>query len=385
MATATFSSLPAEIHVSIAEDCETKDLVNLCRTSRLMNERCRHIIYRHVNLLSDPYKQGHSDFLAPLFDRQQQFIETLLSHPGHGKYVQFLKGTISIPSFGGGNFLGEDIAPVEEWWRAIQSLTHIRSVHIASRDGFENSMVVPVKQFPNDLLRFTTSVRLIGRMQYGLAKSILNAVNPAALEHLCLDMVQDHMMSRPQGGNIPGNSGEDGRIIADGLMSGLLTTLTGRCTALRILILRRFGTHGDISRRLRYPYAWHTAADEAAYVEWASFVRSIQGTVENFIFEQADKLPPYYWSIHNRTIPTIRAMDERFRRLLFPAIVLGNWPCLTNIELRGVGGWNNQGEQAEMRTELRALLGQDANIVVEAEAQNPQENPQDIQEPFFWD
>lgn len=62
-----------------------------------------------------------------------------------------------------------------------------------------------------------------------------------------------------------GDEGEDGRILASGEISGLLTPLTDRCTALQALNLRRTA-EGSNDRH------WHIAADQASYLEWASFI-----------------------------------------------------------------------------------------------------------------
>lgn len=165
----------------------------------------------------------------------------------------------------------------EELRRAMHSLTHVQGVDIASKTDFDYRLPVPKNQLPNDFFQSATSVRLAGSMQYGLVKPILNAINPATLKHLCLDRVQDVFKIGPV---VPGDRGDDGRIIALGVTSGLLTTLTGRCTALRTLILRRAGQGHSIHR-------WHAAAEEASYIEWASFIPSVQGTVEKFKFEQS--------------------------------------------------------------------------------------------------
>lgn len=66
-------------------------------------------------------------------------------------------------------------------------------------------------------------------------------------------------------------------------MLGFLTTLTDHCTGLRTLVLSRIG-------HARENMIWDTAAEEASYVEWASFIRSVQGTVEKLAFEQRKHL-----------------------------------------------------------------------------------------------
>ena len=55
-------------------------------------------------------------------------------------------------------------------------------------------------------------------MQYGLVKLILNAVNPALLRHLYLDLVRERYTRQRQGRIMPGDMGEDRRIVARGVM-----------------------------------------------------------------------------------------------------------------------------------------------------------------------
>lgn len=363
MATDAFSNLPVEIHVIIAEFCGNNDLFNLCLTSKWVNEICWPILYRHVDLrfgrtcLHDFLDGKHPGLLKALLKRQQQFVYTLLSHPEYGKHVQSLKGELCIPSLNDYPRLGKERISDRKLWRAMRSLTHVQSVDIASIDSSASPMSVPKQKFPKDLFQSATSVTLVGHMQYGLAKSILNAINPAMLKYLCLDVVQEYEVENPKGRIRPGDMGEDGQIIALGVMSGLLTTLTGRCTALRTLILRRKGELMDLTERTEL-YRWDEAADEAAYIEWASFIRSVQGTLEKFTFEHVEDRMYY------RPCPVFRYMDERFLRFILPNIVSGNWPCLTMIELRGLEDLNGQRNQAQLEVELRAVLGESVKIVL---------------------
>lgn len=261
MAPITFSALLAEIYVRIADHCENSDLINLCITSKLLNERCLRVLYHHVHLVFGQPGLDYSRMLDAVRKRQQQFVFTLLRYPEYGKNVRFFKSTLCISSLNHRHSLGEDMISDEELWRAMHSLTHVQGVDIASRTDFNYRLPVPKNKLPNGLFQSATSVRLAGSMQYGLARSILNAINPATLKHLCLDRVQDVFDIGPV---VPGDRGDDGRTIALGVTSGLLTTLTGRCTALRTLILRRVGQGHSIHR-------WHAAAEEASYIEWASF------------------------------------------------------------------------------------------------------------------
>ena len=369
MTVTTFIILPAEIQISIAKLCKNDDLINLCLTSRLVKERCLPVLYRHVLLQFNPKGLGirsYQDLLQKMGDlrkRQQRFVHTVLSHPEYGKQVRSLEGMLCIPRLDDWQDFGAIKISEEDFWRALLSMTVIQCVDISSRFFFNDCVSVLLKQPPTNLFHSATSVRLVGRMQYRLAKLILDGINPATLKHLCLDMVQDRRNGQQDGAFEPGDRGEDGRIVALGVISGLLITLTGRCTALRTLILRRIGHVED-------GIGWHTAAEEASYTEWASFIRSVNGTVEKFMFEQAgeDLLRPR--RVFGMPYPAWIIMDDAFRRLILPAIVSGKWPCMTHIELGGVGGSMGQDEKTALKTELRAVLGANTEIVVKENARS---------------
>ena len=355
---ATFPTLPLEIHDSIAKHCDQNDLFNLCCTSKWLNESCLPVLYRHVDLRHDGhgvqsnYKQDQTRLVDE--GKQERFAHTLQIHPEYGKHVRSFKGTLCVPS---SHTFHITTLTDEQFWRALQSLTHVQIVDLGSRNRLAYRMTSSMLQPPINLFRSATSVTLVGRIQYDLAKSILGAINPATLQYLCLDMVQECEVGETKRIYVPGDRDENGRIIALGAVSGLLTTLTGGCTALRTLILRRIGQR-------RHGHGWHALAEEASYIEWASFIRSVQGTVEKFKFEHAGD------TVRERLYPTdeplpLRIMDERFRRLILPTIVSGNWPHLTRIELQGVRSVNDQVGNATLAMELRDFLGENLEIVVE--------------------
>lgn len=372
MATATFSSLPAELHTSIANQCDNNDLINLCLTSKWVNERCLPALYRHVDLQFDRYNLGVVDsqdqMLDALVKRQQQFVHTMLDHPEYGKHVRSLKGKLCIPGFDDIHDFGDDLISEEDLWRAMQSLTQVQRVDVAAITIVDYSMKVPNMDFTTGLFQSATSIRLVGCVQYGLAKSILQAINPATLKNLCLDMVQDPKL-KPRFGSRPGDTGEDGRLIAMGATSGLLTELTSRCTALQTLVLRRIG-------QIKVGDGWHAAAEEESYVEWASFIGSVRGTLQEFTFEQAAGWLRHYCQYRYEARPASRIMDERFRRLVLPTIVSEKWPCLTKMDLRGV----REDEKTSLPMVLGAILGEDAEVVVEEEARFVY----DYREPYRW-
>lgn len=373
MATATFLGLPAEVHVAIARYCTNSDLINLCRTCKRTNERCLHVLYRHVDLQgvqSDEVSAAHREDrqLSDSYMRQQRWVRTLLSHPEYGKHVRSFNGTLLRRK----SFLfarsGEKMISEEELWGAMLLLTHVQSVNVGAILRFRYLASALPMNIPNHLFQSATSVTLAGKMPYNLAKTILGAINPAMLKHLCLDMVQD--FKSDQQGYSPGTRGEDGRIVAHGAMTGLLPILTGRCTSLRTLILRRLGQTDDLGDG-----DWHAAAaaEETSYVEWASFIRSVRGTVEKFTFEHSRR---FIRSVRStNTVLPFKIMDEKFGRLLFPTIVLGIWPCLTLIELKGVRGSDVQGGTAGLTMELRAVLGLKTWVVVTEQGQFFEDRP----------
>ena len=195
------------------------------------------------------------------------------------------------------------------------------------------------KCIPAGLFQSVKSVSLVGEIQFSLAKSILNGTSPATLNHLCLDLVPDLRIGGSRPRFVPQDKGEKARIIELAVVHWLLTPLTGRFTALRTLRLRTTATYRD-------HHPWYDAAWEASYVEWASFIGSVKGTVEKFMCEQVVEMQ-YNQPLCSIT-PRHEIVNERFQRLVLPTIVSGNWTCLDTIELRGIESSNGQGELAKI-------------------------------------
>lgn len=347
----TFESLPAEIHVGIAEQCEQPDLFNICLVSLSMNRRCSHVLYRHVDLLRDQpstmnnLPKAESNRIYDVLQRQHHLISTLLCFPEYGQCVRSIRTKL------GDGFTGLRGQDAGETWQAMRTLTQLHSVELGSRTK-DSSYLNGTTPLPRNLFQSATSVTLVGHMEYNVAKAILNALDSARLTYLCLNMVQENDIENFSPVHVPGNLSEDGRIVAYGATTGLLKLLTGRCSALRTLILRRRG-------QIENGPQWHAAAEDASYMEWGSFLCSVQSTVEQFTFEQAAR-----WTQdaeRKGADSTSRIMDDRFRRLILSAIVSRSWPCLTLIELQGV---RSQDGGAGLTMELRAAVGANAKIVV---------------------
>lgn len=182
------------------------------------------------------------------------------------------KGSLWRPESDLCHVLGHNALSDEEWWRAMRALSHVRRLQIGHGSDLANRTGEPLTRIPNQLFQSAISVKHIGRMRYNPTKSILSAVNPATLSCLDLDMVQDHDVGMFRQGNVPGDGLGGGRIVTHGATSGLLSMLTGHCTALRTLTLRRIGQKQEVT-------VWRSGAEEASYPQWASFIYPVKGTV----------------------------------------------------------------------------------------------------------
>ncbi|MCJ1429789.1 hypothetical protein MMC29_007704 [Sticta canariensis] len=354
MVTITFSSLPAEIHDGIASYCGTNDLKSLCLTSKWMNEIVFRALYRYVDLQVDSDNVKLRFGIISPRRAQQQFVHTLLSHPEYGKEVRSLKTSGYIPIFQNGR---KDMRAEENFWRAMLSLTHVQSVDLNSKPAMSDDGTITATQIdnmPRQLFRSVTSIKLAGMMPYGPARSILSTINPATLKYLFLDRVDGYSTEKDENGREKRR--EDRTYIYKLVSPGLLTTLTGRCTALQTLILRRVGHFRQIQ-------SFDKAVEEASYTECASFIRSVQAIVKEFTFDHFENEPS---DMENKIgdLP-FRVMDERFLRLVLPTIVSSNWPCLTMMQLRGIRTLNGQDGKVALTMQLEAILGRDAKIVVE--------------------
>ncbi|MCJ1469802.1 hypothetical protein MMC07_008444 [Pseudocyphellaria aurata] len=364
MVAATFSALPAEIHVAIARYCSNNELINLCRTCKQTNERCLHVLYRHVDLQGDRYDEIFAPFRAERqvtnsYKRQHRFVRALLSHPEYGTYVRSFNGPLFKWSIHIPTGIRETMISENELWGALLLLTRVQSINVGAislltSGHFTSEFTLNI---PSRLFQSATSVTLAGYMEYNLAKTILNAIDPAMLKHLGLDMVRD--LTRGKTPHLTRERGQDGLFVADDATTGLLPILRGRCTSLRTVRLRTLG-------EIEVPHvpSWE-AAEEARCVELASFIRSVQATVEEFTYEHDGRT--------RKTNTTLRAVDERFGRLVFPTIVSGIWPCLTSIELKGVRDSTIHGGTAEMTKQLKAALGVKICVIVREPGQFTEE------------
>ncbi|MCJ1467564.1 hypothetical protein MMC07_006189 [Pseudocyphellaria aurata] len=347
MAKLTFSSLPVEVHVRIAEQCETNDLVNLCRASKGMKERCTRVLYRHVDLnLRVPNRDLASHNLlensAPTRAlekfrakegvlKEWMFACTLKPWPECAKYFRSYKEHLPecakyVRSYKGqlrDSFSVLGFREEARLWNALKTLTHVRHVEV----DFRHHDTLNNDQIPHGLFPSATSLALIGYLEFLHAdQSFLYVADPAMLTRLCFTMIHYHDLE-VYGRHA--NPSLDRQQFMYGRVPGLLSSLTGKCSSLRSLTLRRKHQNNNTE-------AWWLAAEDLSYKECASFLTSIQSTLEEFTFEQTPR-----WPIGADQKPDFelsRTSDTRFRRIILPVLLRAarTWPRITAITLHGV-------------------------------------------------
>ncbi|MCJ1461992.1 hypothetical protein MMC07_000592 [Pseudocyphellaria aurata] len=358
----TFSTFPPEIHVSIAEHCGSSDLLNLCFTSKWVYERCLRVLYRHVDLehtapRSFPRPHEELEQLNDVFQKQQGVVNTLLRHPEYGKHVRSWNGALYMPTVDLQSRRCSGGISEEQLWRAVELLTHVESVRAGTRNKFVANWTVLTTRIPAVLFPSATSVTLVGYIQSGIAKSILQSINPALLRYICLDFVRKCGKTSMSPRTGPWETAGVGRVAPLGVPRGLLMMLTGRCTALRTLTLRRLG-------QIEEGPQWNAVAEEASYVEWAHFIRSVRGTVQRFTFEQ---IAVTQWLTLLDADQRPRIMDEKFQRIILPAILSGDWPRLTAIKFRGSKCPSEHGGADGLISKLQSIHVGCTDITVEEE------------------
>ncbi|MCJ1469133.1 hypothetical protein MMC07_007766 [Pseudocyphellaria aurata] len=317
MATSTFSSLPPEMQIKVAEYCESGDLFNLCLSSKLMFKILLHVLYRHIDFIG-PSGPMLSYQWANCYRRKQlQFLRTVLNHPQYGQHVRSFKGELNPPS---ARRVKGDKLTAAEFWSGLQLLTRVKDVEVANYISAEPTAISQLA--PAQLFRTATAVTLMGHMPHDLSMLILHTINPELLTYLCLDMEKQKNYDRPPNSSYLTNSTNQHPLFL-GSTPGLVTPLIGRCIALKTLVIR-------VARRyMDKPSSSRGAAEEASWMEWAMFIQSVQGTVEKLVFDRAK-----VWSCGERMPPTPawELVEHKFRRVILPIIRAGYWPCLKFIE-----------------------------------------------------
>ena len=392
----SFSNLPEDIHVAIAEHCDRSDLPNLCSVTKWMHKYCAHVLYRNVDLSlhnrgiltvhdqdEDELKQIWSDNSAcnllgeELEQRQMIFLETLARHPEYGVHVHKLSWSIQMlenialdhPQLELPSWTENPARTLQHIWEVWQLLTNIRAIDIAWLNK-PHRLYAYKTSLPSYLFPSATSISLVGVMARPFPVLIFKSISPSNLRHLTMSNLQvcveapvptDFQVQLPA----VRRTGEP--------TPSLLGTLTGHCTSLRTFTLR---TVASAASHLFNA----TFFGKSLYSEYAAFLRSVAPTLEKFTFEQG---PPAF--LHDPTNPhvckqhatmwegelpglaqqiqaeqdaakakgewgarsggTFRDMDRNFGGTVLKAMIeggeAGEWACLKEVEMRGVGAWDD--------------------------------------------
>lgn len=320
--------------------------------------------YPHILVPSDNPQRSSWMEDVELFRRQKCFIHTLLERPTCGKLVKNLTwSNMDWPS--GPEEI--DTFDEESMWQALTSLSSLRTVDFCSLACERETCSVP------PLFSSATGLTLCGQMSYDLATSIMHSVDLSKLTFLSLDNIHDLGQIR-KGKSIP----FDRELIhlresryADGSpktkhpgpMRDHLRSLTGKCTALKHLVLRSVGQDFYIDT------LWSTELDEQRYDEWANFIDAARYTLRVLEIEQG--LPPENMNSSRcpsgllRISPqTVRPMDRRLLHHILPILVKQPWPSLKSMSVKGLGG------RVQMANYFGTVLGGECDLdSVEAQLQ----------------
>lgn len=311
----SFHDLPADIHIAIAEQCKFRDLPSLCRIARRIHKACVHILYRDVDLSvhnrgivtiqhDGEAKQIWSDNSACTIDnevlehKQITFLETLTRLPEYGVHVHNLSWSLQLfhhdiqaHSHPAPSWTEDPARALLKIFGVFRTLTNLRHVDVAWVNEPHQVYANAVKATrPKSLFSSVTSICLVGAMARPLAVLILKSVSLANLQHLTFSNLQEcGEPPRPFDPNssltLRVHSAMPVRKIPQAMI-GLLTQLTGKCTNLRTLTLRKVGkaaTHSFDDTFFKQ--------DVAVYEEWAAFIRSVAPTLQELTFEQG---PPAF-------------------------------------------------------------------------------------------
>ena len=153
-----------------------------------------------------------------------------------------------------------------------------------------------------------------------------------------------------------------------GDMVGLLPSMVEHCSALTTFYYRKAGCFRPSS-------GLSVANDQQRYQEIAALLVYNSSHLEHIEFEQSVQARELeasrqgtYEVLGPRCVgwPSLKLkpMDERFVRLLWPALFETQWPKLKSLKLIGVGNWGKrQSITPIMKAKLRKHLGSDVEIV----------------------
>ena len=330
-------------------------------------------------------------YLEDLSRKQHAFLEIVLSRPYIGKLIHgftwIIRSYCDPDGFMPGKQTSDAIWPDTHMWDAFKTFTNVTKLDLACYQKTWDWAYL--RDPPSPLFPAATNIRLSGIMYPEVVMAILHPTNLSKLEHLSLDNLQD---PGPCNGTWP----KDCSTSQDnfnyycrpfnpyvkvqrlpGTMRYILPRIENDLPALTSFHYRKPGwVHNRCGR--------NPAADVQCYAEVASFISCVSSTLQSFHFEQgvAQYLIPHVKAgTVEQTYGCIRPppqdrhmkpMDEKFVKIVLPAIMRAKWPRLREMMIQGVGEY--KGRQAINRMKMWRLkkhMGEGVHLVVEDVTERP--------------
>ena len=291
--------------------------------------------------------------LAAYRYRQNAYIQDLIEHPERARFVISFRWTILT--------LGSDGPPWESkiseqptiprLWDALLKMTNVKRVDVAHGPmdegaDFTASLPDDVKLFPS-----ATSIHLSGVMEARLVTSILHTEKLGILQHLYLDDVKE----------VAGGSGRHlarASLFSDDFTQpspilGVLSYMTGRCTALKSLTIRK-PWQWESAMYIERDLTIDVAVSRRFYTELAGFLDSVKGSLERFVLDRY------------RPRSGFCRPDIYFDTTLYPVLLSGPWPRLCTFCMNCGKEWEESDvlSYIEMFEEIRAAVGPDVELLI---------------------
>jgi hypothetical protein len=344
-----------ELWILILRNLPMASLRKASRVSRKFHDLGILLLYRNVDLSlhdHEPYQFVHGNYspsetyrthgpsdeeLRRTLKRQCRFILQLFHKPEYGPHVRTLKWTLGLetghsphrkllPSWiEGSRFRWEP----ERVYKVFHLLSYVHSIDIGGTSTRYHHLPDLGPLFPR-----ARRIRLRGSINYELAWDILHDAHKAPITSLSLHDV--HLADYPpSAADTPSRHTNMGRLFK-------IPSLRQRCQYIESLSLCKLGQQHAIQKD-----SGVLLRDEEVYQEWAKFITAVEPT--NLILAHSG-LPDAPWNDHP-PLPTchvsvggpqgpppwprLSPMSELFRDIVLPVLVKP-WPCISNLELRGV-------------------------------------------------
>ncbi len=336
---------------------------------------------------SDQFPPGFD--LTDLSRKQHAFLSTVLTNPYIGKLIHKFSWTIRSYCDPDGYMPGKQtrdaVWPDTHMWDAFKTFTNVTKLDLACYQ--ETWDWAYLRDPPAPLFPAATHIRLSGIMYPESVMAILHPVGLSKLEHLSLDNLQDpgpchgkwpeecsttqdnfNYYTRPFNPNVKVQR-------LPGTMRYILPRIEHQCSALTSFHYRKPGWIHNRKGR-------NTSADVQCYAELASFISCVSLTLQSFHFEQgvseglishvkAGTLEQTFGCI--RPPPQdMKPMDERFVKIVLPALMRTEWPRLRELKILGLGEWKGRPAMNRMKKwRLKKHMGEGVEVIVEDVTEKP--------------